>query len=330
VTALQQAQTDEQQVQTDQQLVSKDETTLAKALTTASSSTSTSSGGQATTAAAGSGTSTGSGTTQKSAVTSATATSSAEQIDSDEAAIDMAEATLINAQQSLSAAQLTSPLAGTVASVGLTVGDTVSANSSTETIEIISTSSYEVTGTLTSTQVTAVKVGYPATVSVDGGAGHVAGTVSQVGPVQASTTGYSYPVVVALPAAAKGMFSGSTAAVSIRTGGVSNVAALPTSAILTGTARSYVLVLSASGALTEKKVKTGLVGDVYTQVLSGVKVGQSVVLANLSEAVPSSNTATVGGFGGGAGGFGGGAGGFGGAGGGQFSRTAVGGGFRAG
>jgi hypothetical protein len=44
-------------------------------------------------------------------------------------------------------------------------------------------------------------------------------------------------------------------------------------------------------------------------VLSGLSVGQSVVLADLSLAVPSSNTASLGGFGGGGGFFGGGGGG---------------------
>ena len=50
-----------------------------------------------------------------------------------------------------------------------------------------------------------------------------------------------------------------------------------------------------------------MVGDVYTQVLSGLTPGESVVLADYAAPVPSSNTATLGGFGGfGGGGFGGG------------------------
>ena len=67
-----------------------------------------------------------------------------------------------------------------------------------------------------------------------------------------------------------------------------------------------------------------MVGDAYTQVLSGLTPGESVVLADYAEPVPSSNTATLGGIGGlsgGGGGFGGG--GFGG--GGSF-RSRIGGG----
>ena len=200
--------------------------------------------------------------------------------------------------------QLTSPINGTIASVGVTVGDTVSAGSSTSVFVIIGTQSYQVTGTLTSTQVQSVKVGYPAQVAVDGTTGTLAGTVAQVGPVQSSSSGYTYPVVVALPTSARGLYAGSTANASIRTSEVKDVLALPTSAVMTRGTRSYVLVLS-SGSPVEKTIKVGIIGDIYTQVRSGLHLGSSVVLADYSEPVPSSNTATVGGFGG-AGGFGGG------------------------
>ena len=48
--------------------------------------------------------------------------------------------------------------------------------------------------------------------------------------------------------------------------------------------RHYVLVLSA-GNLVDKSVKVGLVGYTYTQVTSGLHEGDSVVLADYSEAV---------------------------------------------
>ena len=60
--------------------------------------------------------------------------------------------------------------------------------------------------------------------------------------------------------------------------------------------------------LTRKFIKIGMVGDTYTQVLSGLSPGQSVVLADYAEAVPSSNTDSTNlgnALGGGGGGFGG-------------------------
>ena len=313
--ALAKASADEQKVSKDQQTVATDETTLANALAAAASSPSTSgstptggsgsSGSTGTSSRSSSGGTGGSGSgTGNASNSTSSASNSAQQIASDQAAIDAAQATLIEAQQQLNDAQLTSPINGTIASVGVTVGDTVSAGSSTSVFVIIGTQSYQVTGTLTSTQVQSVKVGYPAQVAVDGTTGTLAGTVAQVGPVQSSSSGYTYPVVVALPISARGLYAGSTANASIRTSEVKDVLALPTSAVMTRGTRSYVLVLS-SGSPVEKTIKVGIIGDIYTQVRSGLHLGSSVVLADYSEPVPSSNTATVGGFGG-AGGFGGG------------------------
>jgi multidrug efflux pump subunit AcrA (membrane-fusion protein) len=219
------------------------------------------------------------------------------------------------AEQSLAEGQLTSPINGTIVSVGIAVGDTVSADSGTDVIVIIGTNAFEATATLTSAQVPSVKVDSPAAVSVDGTSGTITGSVSRVGPVQSSASGYSYPIVVALPSSATKLFSGSSANISIVTGQKKDVLVVPTSAVTTTGTRSSVEVLS-SGTPVAKSIKVGIVGSIYTQVVSGLKVGDRVVLADYAEPVPASNTSTVGGFGGG-GGLGGG--GFGGGGAGRFS-----------
>ncbi len=154
-----------------------------------------------------------------------------------------------------------------------------------------------------------------ADVTVDGSTGTIAGTVAQVGPVQSGDSGYSYPVVVVLPSSANNLFSGSSANISIVTGAKQDVLAVPTSAVLTTGTQSYVQVLS-GGNPVDKSIKVGIVGGVYTQVLSGLQLGDEVILANYADPVPASNTSTLGGFGGGFGGTGGfGGGGFGGTGG---------------
>lgn len=362
--ALQTVSTDEQQVSKDQATVSKDETTLAQALAAESSSGAGTTGntgntGSSPTAHAASsdpnastgntGSGTGSGGTGGTG-TSATGASSPnatgstgstggtssntdtpEQIASDQATIDTAEANLTEAEQSLTEATLTSPINGTVVSVGITAGDTVSAGSSTEIVTIVGTKAYEAQATLDSAQIPSVKVGQTATVEVDGVNGTIQGTVSQVGPVQSTSSGYTYPVVVALPNSVAGVYSGSTANVNISTGTVSHVVAVPTSAVQTLGTSSYVMEIE-KGQLTRKVIKIGMVGDVYTQVDSGVSPGQSVVLVDYAEAVPSSNTNTTTGIGGllggggAGGGFFGGGGGFPGGGAGTFNVQRVGGG----
>jgi multidrug efflux pump subunit AcrA (membrane-fusion protein) len=319
---------DQQRVSSDQATVAQDEAALSQALSQASSSGSASSGGSGSaggTANSGSPTegsravsssaTSDSGTESRSSAGaigdsgSSTSSDTPQQIASDQADIDTAQAQLTEAEQSLLEANLTSPINGTIVSVGLAAGDTVSADSSTDVIVIIGTDSFEVTSTLSSSQVPSVKVGDTAGVQVDGVDGIIDGTVSQVGPVQSGDSGFTYPVVVALPTSATGLFTGSTANVVISTGAVADVVAVPTSAVQSLGTRSYVETLS-NGTLARKIIKVGMVGDVYTQVLSGLTPGESVVLANYAAPVPSSNTATLGGFGGlgggGAGGFGGG------------------------
>ncbi len=125
-------------------------------------------------------------------------------------------------------------------------------------------------------------------------------------------------MIVVLSGGSHGIAAGSTAQVQVVLHQVDNTRAVPTSAVHTvGTATSYVMVLQ-SGTTIRKKVSVGVVGSVYTQITSGLSEGTTVVLADLSAAVPSSSTtASTGGFGGGGfggGGFGGGGGGFGGGG----------------
>jgi multidrug efflux pump subunit AcrA (membrane-fusion protein) len=328
-SALQTVSTDEQLVSKDQTTVSKDETALGAALAAESSGTSGAGPGAGSGTSTGPGTGSGTGGTGNSGSSptqgghalsaepsgftgnsgtgtggtgtngggSSADTDTPEQIASDQADIDTAEANLIGAEQSLDEATLTSPISGTVVSVGIDAGETVSADSATDIITIIGTKSYEVQATLDSSQVPSVKVGQSSSVEVDGVDDTLDGTVSQVGPVQSGDSGFDYPVIVALPSSAAGvLFAGSTANVDISTGAVSNVVAVPTSAVQTLGTRSYVLEL-AKGELTRKFVKVGMVGDTYTQVLSGLTPGQSVVLADYAEAVPSSNTDTVGGVG---------------------------------
>ena len=256
------------------------------------------------------------------------AVNSAQQLASDQATIDSDQATLVKAQQSLAEAGLTSPMAGTVASVSLQVGQSVSAGSTSDAVQIINSGTYETTASLTSSQVATVKVGDAAQVTVDGTAGSLPGVVSRVGPVLVSGSTYSYPVVVALQGSGSGIAAGSAGQVQIDLARAANTLVVPTSAVHTTSAgRSYVTVLRGDKQVTQP-VTVGVVGATYTQIVSGLSRGTTVILANLSTPVPSSstnsNTGRFGGFGGlgGGGGFAG-RGGLGGGGGGAITPAAV-------
>ena len=78
---------------------------------------------------------------------------SADQIAADQAAVDAANAQLAAAQQNLAAATLVSPIAGTVADVTITAGQSASANSTTAHVVVIGPGQNEVTTAVTDSQV---------------------------------------------------------------------------------------------------------------------------------------------------------------------------------
>ncbi len=250
----------------------------------ASTGSSTSHGSSSTGSKATSGTGSGSGATSA-------ATNSAEQLASDQAMIDNDEATLIEDQQALTAAQLTSPISGMVAAVGLAAGQTVSAGSTSAAITVINTGGYQATASLTSDQVGEVKVGDHVQVTVDGAPGTLNGVVSRVGPVNTSGSSDTYPVVVAMdPPAPESIAVGSGGALQIDVASASRALVVPTSAVhATSAGNAYVMVLR-SGKEVTQRVSVGVVGDIYTQVTAGLRVGDKVVLADLSQPVPSSSS----------------------------------------
>ena len=112
-------------------------------------------------------------------------------------------------------------------------------------IIIIGTQSLRGDGTLASSQVPSVKVG-PTRPRCRSTASTAPSTARcpRWAPSSRATSGYTYPVVVALPSSATGLFTGSTANVVIATGAVSNVVAVPTSAVQSLGSRSFVETLS--------------------------------------------------------------------------------------
>ena len=271
------------------------------------SATSTGSGGSATTKAA-----------------------SAQQLAVDQASIDTAQANLADAQQALGGADLVSTIAGTVASVSIAVGDSVTAGSTTPQIVVIGTgSTYQVSTAIPVTDIGKVAIGQPATVTPDSTNAVESGRVSAIGVLGTTTSSTTtYPVTVTLDSTTLGQFSGASADVSIVVRRSVGVTTVPTSAVHTIGSGHLVDVVHGT-TVTPVRVTTGTVGDVLTQITSGLSQGQVVSLASMSQPLPSTSTTTTrfgglggggafsgggfgGGFGGGAGGGFGGRGGFGG------------------
>lgn len=215
---------------------------------------------------------------------------SAQQLAADQAQIDAATAELAVAEQGKAEAVLTSPLAGTVAAVGITAGKTVSGSSSSTSITVIGAGQEQVNTTVSLADIDSMKVGDQASVRVDGISTALSGKVSSVGILNTTTgTTTSYPVTVVLDPSAAHLYDGSGASVQIRTASVTDVLSVPSSAVHAIGTFSMVTLYN-KGKTTLTRITTGATGTDRTQVMSGLSAGQQVVLADLGEPLPSSGS----------------------------------------
>jgi multidrug efflux pump subunit AcrA (membrane-fusion protein) len=285
--------TAQEAVATAQAQVAADQKALSKAvadLTTAISTQASSGGGSASRGTTGS-----SGATSSAAARTTTGGSgtSAADLIADQAAVDSAAAAVAVAQQNLAATTIVSPISGVVAAVNLTVGASVSAGSTTANVIIVGQGGMEVTTPVSVDQISDVKVGQRATVLPDGGTNPLPGQVVAIGLVPTSSTrSTTYTVTIGLDDAGANLFNGSTATVAITTAGATSVLAVPTSAVQVNGAARTVTVLD-GGTTSTVTVKTGVVGSQWTQVTDGLTAGQVVVIADLSQPLPGSATAST-------------------------------------
>ncbi len=279
IAALTTAFASQAKVASDEAAVAHDELALAKLLSAASASSGPSPRRASTAFSGGAGT--GSSTTG--AATPA-------QLAVDQATIDADQVQLINAQTSLDEAQLVSPIAGTVASLAIAAGQSVTTGSSNAAIVVMGEQTFEVTASLSVSQVQGVKVGQRAWVTPDGSSRRISGRVVRVGPAPVSSSS-DYPAVVSLPVGAPELFDGASADVAIVLGHVKDAVCVPTSAVHLLANFAFVRELSGN-RIHNVRVTLGVTGATLVQVTSGVKAGTQVVLADLSAALPSPNTTT--------------------------------------
>jgi macrolide-specific efflux system membrane fusion protein len=264
--------------------------------------------------------------------TTTTTTADASSVAAAQAAVDGDALAVDDAQDTLAATVLRAPVPGTVSAVSIAAGDTVGSSSSsssasssssdaaasatataasaTGAIELVQLSHLTMDVALGESDIGKVKVGQPATVTVNAASGaQVAAHVSALGVLSSSSSSstttssaVSYPVTVTLDQAADGIRAGMSATADIVTSQASGLT-VPSQAIQ----GSSVTVLSAGKRVT-KRVQTGVVGDSVTQILSGLAAGDQLVVTSRAATTSGASTTTGGTrAAGGGGGLGGGA-----------------------
>jgi multidrug efflux pump subunit AcrA (membrane-fusion protein) len=250
-------------------------------------------------------------------------TSSSAQITMDASQVAIDQVNVASVQAAVNAATLKAPSGGVVEAVNVSNGEQIasggtggastgSSGVATHAIVIITPGVFEVTGSVSDALVNEIAIGQTAEVVAAGSSNAVAGKVTQVAEQATVTSGVAtFPVTVVLSGSSPSLRPGMSASVSVVINQVVQVITVPTSAVHTTGAGSTV-TLFVNGKPVPVAVTVGAADATRTQILSGVKVGDEVVIATISSTIPSSTSGVgrglTGGGGFGGGGFGGGGG----------------------
>ena len=246
-----------------------------------------------------------------------------EQLKNADANVANAQLSLEVANKALEGTKLIAPKSGVVAAVGGKIGDQVTANSvgnsgSTGWIVITSAAELQVKVNYAEADATKLNIGAPVNVTFDALPNvQVSGKLISLSPTPSSTGSVTaYGATISMNRVPNQVKVGMTAQASVILQGVSNVVVINSSAVTTTGSGSTVTVVTSAGKPDEKQeirnVTIGIKGDTGTEIKSGLKAGEVVLIPTRnslgSNGFPSSrfgSGATTGTLGGGSGGGGG-------------------------
>ena len=262
-------------------------------------------------------------------------------IEQQQAAVSSAQAQVTTAQQNVDAATLTAPISGVVSALNAGVGDSVTAggsssgaqapgttallpNSSGSTgggstsasgssggggssgfMTLITDNAYEAIVPFAESDAARIQGGQTGTINFDALNGvSLPVHVLAVAPTSTVTSNVvNYYATLVLDRADSRLRSGLTSNVTITTAEASNVLVVPNAAITRLGTQAFVTILEA-GKEVRQAVDLGVAGDSLTQVLSGLRVGDRVVLPTRTSTTNATTTNRGGGLGGPGGGAG--------------------------
>jgi len=212
-------------------------------------------------------------------------------VESARAALAAAADKLTSARNDLASTVLTSPIAGTVATVNLAVGDRVggggstgaaargssSSGGSTAQIEVVGTKNWTVSAAVSGTDLNSVTKGLQARFTATGASSPVFGLVDSVGVVASTSSGGSatFPVTIKITGTPPDLHPGETGTVVIVVKSLQNVLTVPTAALRQENGQTVVTKVVGGRDVTAPVV----VGTSYgasTEVTSGLSDGDQV------------------------------------------------------
>ena len=192
------------------------------------------------------------------------------------AAVAQAQAQLQTAQNQYSNDLIVAPIDGTITSVDAKIGETAAPQQ--EVIKMLDQSSLHVESNISESSIAQVQSGQQIDMTLDafGPNKHFTGQVVSIDPASVVVQGViDYRVVSSLPTD-QGIKPGMTVNLTITTADKPNVLAVPSRLIKGSIGQEAVSVLKGS-APTDVHVTLGQAGDSYTEITSGLSLGDEVV-----------------------------------------------------
>jgi HlyD family secretion protein len=218
---------------------------------------------------------------------------SPQTVEMDDAQIQIDQVNVNSMQNQVNGATLTSPIPGIVSQMNIKAGQSVTSGGTTSAIVIFSPGSYDLTGTVSDSQVNLVAVGQSAQVTPAGSTQALLGKITAISPTATVSSGVAtFTVTAELTNTSNSIRPGISASADIVTNQVVHVLTVPTSAVHTTAAGSTVTVL-VNGLPKSVAVQTGASDPTRIQITSGLQINEVVVIAIVTSSVPSANGASV-------------------------------------
>jgi HlyD family secretion protein len=194
------------------------------------------------------------------------------------AALRQAQLDVKTAQTNLDSATLYAPMAGTIMSLNVTDGETISANNSIMTIDDVSKATIQFY--LDPSDWTNAKVGYVTSVSFDALTGQTFnGKVTEIMPELITAQGSSMVEGMALLDKSVdeiGLPIGVESSIDVISGQATNAVLIPVEALHGLSDGSYTVFVMTNGKPVLRSVTVGLKDETYAEIKTGLKAGEVV------------------------------------------------------
>ncbi|MBP8000477.1 MAG: efflux RND transporter periplasmic adaptor subunit [Chloroflexi bacterium] len=206
-----------------------------------------------------------------------------------EAQVESARTSLALAQLRLEESQIIAPMSGRVASVLINTGEQASPGA--PAITLVNEGAYHITVNVDEIDIDQITLGQDVALTLDALPDlPVRGAISEIAPTSTSAIGgvVTYLVTINITEVEEGvqLRPGMSANASIITQVIENVLVVPNWAVRLDreTGAAFVQVEDNTGAIAEITIETGLRNEQFSEVISGLSAGDTVVITNEREA----------------------------------------------